>query len=320
MKDSSDSIPCDEGPAWADIEGKWYSLYGSFPREGVSIEWHDFATDRDLDWSLSFHDRSLEVCLNFLGEGAWQTDQQYVTLAPKQVALYTGGQSKWQAIRRAGTAHRFITLELAPEYLQRNLAHVMDGVREEVRRFMENPERAEPLLEIQPMGAGLLALRSQLLTPSVSQGALALWYSSKIMEIMAQLFYQEKKTEELFCDRNKRLNKDRVDQASYLLQRDLVNPPSLEMLAKEVNCSPFHLSRIFAQETGLTIPRYLRMLRIEKASELLRQGKGNVTEAAFAVGYSSLSAFNQAFVEITGCCPGLYPARQRPVLPRIKRR
>jgi AraC-like DNA-binding protein len=92
------------------------------------------------------------------------------------------------------------------------------------------------------------------------------------------------------------------------------------MLAKEVNCSPFHLSRIFAQETGLTIPRYLRMLRIEKASELLRQGKGNVTEAAFAVGYSSLSAFNQAFVEITGCCPGLYPARQRPVLPRIKRR
>ncbi len=57
----------------------------------------------------------------------------------------------------------------------------------------------------------------------------------------------------------------------------------------------------------MTIPQYLRKLRMERAAELLRGGKHNVTEAALEVGYSSLSHFSQAFCQIMGCCPGLYP-------------
>ena len=67
------------------------------------------------------------------------------------------------------------------------------------------------------------------------------------------------------------------------------------------------MSRIFAQETGASIPKFLRMKRIEKAAAFIRSGKMNVTEAAMAVGYSSLGAFTKAFVEQMGCCPGLYP-------------
>jgi AraC-like DNA-binding protein len=98
-----------------------------------------------------------------------------------------------------------------------------------------------------------------------------------------------------------------VTLARYLLERDPENPPSLEMLAQDVECSPFHLSRIFTEAHGMSIPRFVRTRRIEKAAELLRSGKMNLTEAAFAVGYASLSAFNRAFVEQMGCCPGLYP-------------
>ena len=47
----------------------------------------------------------------------------------------------------------------------------------------------------------------------------------------------------------------------------------------------------------------------ERAAELLKSGRCNVTEAAFEVGYSSLSHFSQAFHEMFGCCPGLYPLR-----------
>jgi AraC-like DNA-binding protein len=32
-----------------------------------------------------------------------------------------------------------------------------------------------------------------------------------------------------------------------------------------------------------------------------------VTEAAFAVGYSSLGHFSKSFCEVIGCCPTLYP-------------
>jgi AraC-like DNA-binding protein len=61
---------------------------------------------------------------------------------------------------------------------------------------------------------------------------------------------------------------------------------------------------------------------MEKAAELLRSGDYNVTEAAFEVGYSSLSHFSQAFHETFGCCPGLYPVAtltQKPALPKPRR-
>jgi AraC-like DNA-binding protein len=89
----------------------------------------------------------------------------------------------------------------------------------------------------------------------------------------------------------------------------LAEPPSLEEIGREVGCSPFHLSRTFSQETGMTIPQYLRKLRMERAAELLRSGSHNVTEAALEVGYSSLSHFSMAFCQTMGCCPGLYPLK-----------
>jgi AraC-like DNA-binding protein len=115
------------------------------------------------------------------------------------------------------------------------------------------------------------------------------------------------KDPELFCMRQKRVARDRVARTKELLARDLAQPPTLEMLGREVGCSPFYLSRSFSREVGLTIPQYLRKLRMERAAELLRMGRHNVTEAATEVGYSSLSHFSKAFCETIGCCPVLYP-------------
>jgi len=95
----------------------------------------------------------------------------------------------------------------------------------------------------------------------------------------------------------------------YLIERDLENPPTLEMLAGEVDCSPFYLSRLFAEEAGLSMPKYLRLKRVEKAADLMVARGANVTEAAMAVGYSSLSAFQKAFVEQYGSSPGVYLSR-----------
>jgi len=107
-----------------------------------------------------------------------------------------------------------------------------------------------------------------------------------------------------------------LERTKELLARDLANPPTLEMLGHEVGCSPFYLSRIFSREVGLTIPQYLRNLRMERAAELLRTGRYNVTEAATEVGYSSLSHFSKAFCETIGCCPVLYPAAKNVILDR----
>jgi AraC-like DNA-binding protein len=105
---------------------------------------------------------------------------------------------------------------------------------------------------------------------------------------------------------------ERVERVKHALARDLENPPSLSELGREVGCSPFYLSRIFSEHTGLKISRYLRNLRLERAAELLRSGRSNVTEAALAVGYSSLSHFSKAFAEMFGVCPVCSPSTEGP--------
>jgi len=166
-----------------------------------------------------------------------------------------------------------------------------------------------------PMTAEQHQVVSSLLKPPVSKPAQSLWYQSKALELMSHFLFAPKDPE-LFCMRQKRVARDRVERTKELLARDLANPPTLETLGREVGCSPFYLSRSFSREVGLTIPQYLRKLRMERAAELLRSGRYNVTEAATEVGYASLSHFSKAFCETIGCCPVLYPMAKNVLLDR----
>jgi AraC-like DNA-binding protein len=143
--------------------------------------------------------------------------------------------------------------------------------------------------------------------PPVAHAAQALWYEGKVLALLAEFCFRPSPEEEFFCDRQKRLARERVQKAIAVLRENPAEPPDLEGLGRRVGCSPFYLSRTFSAELGMTIPQYVRQLRMERAAELLRSGKFNVTEAALEVGYSSLSHFSQAFHETFGCCPGLYP-------------
>lgn len=296
-----------ETAAWKCIDGVWRKIHGGFPERGVSIEWHDFSNLEDFDWAESFHPQSLEICLNFSGQARLQQDKMVREITAEHIAVYTTGAQAIRARRFSGHLHRFFTIELSADFLRAQLDAVMAGVKPEIRRFLENPERTRSIVQISPMSAHLLNYRLHLLEPPVHQTAHDVWYQSKTTEILSHLFFQPEAPAELFCQRHQRLNRERCERVLFLLERDLENPPSLDMLAKEVQCSPFYLSRLFVQQTGTSIPRYLRIKRVEKAADLLRGGRMSVTEAAMTVGYSSLSSFNKAFVEHFGVCPGLYP-------------
>ena len=152
-------------------------------------------------------------------------------------------------------------------------------------------------------------LISQLLRPPSFQGARRLWYQGKVLQLMADFFFGRRGEDELFCDRQKRMVRERVDRVMAILRRDLAEPPQrLEKIGREAGCSPFYLSRTFSRETGMTIPQCLRKLRMERAAELLKSGKCNVTEAAMEVGYNSLSHFSQAFCPDDGLLPGTISA------------
>ena len=107
----------EEAAAWRDIVGTWKPLHGSIFGGGLSVEWHDFRLEKDIDWSRSFHKHSLEVCLNFSGSAMLDDGSGQQALGVNQMALYTTPGRRMQATRKAGSLHRFLTVELSPEFL-----------------------------------------------------------------------------------------------------------------------------------------------------------------------------------------------------------
>jgi AraC family carnitine catabolism transcriptional activator len=80
-------------------------------------------------------------------------------------------------------------------------------------------------------------------------------------------------------------DRDPVKRAIHLLRQRLDQALDLASLSREVGVAPHHLSRRVSAETGTTLQRHLRRLRIEHACEALDSGKLNVTEVALEVGY-----------------------------------
>jgi AraC-like DNA-binding protein len=301
--------------AWTKVGPGWQQLYGSFEEQGISIEWHDFKTSQPLDWAESFRPRSVEFCLNLDGRGAVGRGSATHDYGPSSSGYYALGDEPLRATRQAHDHHRFVTLEYSREHLQEQFA-ASEGDLTPAMRGVIFPRKEQSIVSApQPMTAEQRAIVASLAQPPVPKAARILWYQSKALELMAHFLF-EPKDPEFFCMRQKRVARDRVMRTKELLVRDLANPPTLEMLGQEVGCSPFYLSRIFSREVGLTIPQFLRNARMERAAELLRSGRYNVTEAATEVGYSSLSHFSKAFCETIGCCPVLYPAAKHIVLDR----
>jgi AraC family transcriptional regulator len=310
---SIDEAAAERG-GWRAVPKGWRQLYGDFDRLGVSLEWHDFRTERRLDWGLSFRPRSVEFCLNIQGRGAVGARSQ-ADYVPGSAGYYALTDEPLQASRHAGDHHQFVTLEFSREQLQKQLADCEADLDPQLRVAVFADKERSIVSTARPMSAEQHHVVASLAQPPVSKSAQSLWYQSKALELMAHFLFTPKDPE-LFCMRQKRVARDRVARTKDLLARNLTQPLTLEMLGREVGCSPFYLSRSFSREVGLTIPQYLRKLRMEKAAELLRSGRYNVTEAATEVGYASLSHFSKAFCETIGCCPVLYPMAKNVVLDR----
>jgi AraC family transcriptional regulator len=297
-----------EREVWKPFGQGWRKLHGGFREAGFSVEWHDFTSPEPLDWSKTFHPGSLEICLNVSGQADVRAAGETLDLGPLMAGFYAQNGSALTGCRRGGERHQFITVELSRPFLARHLASGEGGLHPSVSRFLARRGRAvtmvsEPIRLSHDQQQLVLSFRN----PPIFQAAQRLWFQAKVLEVVAAFLYQPLAGEELFCQRQHHLNRERVQKVLAILKENLAEPPELEELGRRVGCSHFYLSRIFTQEVGKTITVTLRDLRMERAANLLREGRLNVTQAALEVGYSSLSHFSSAFHEVIGCCPGLYP-------------
>lgn len=96
---------------------------------------------------------------------------------------------------------------------------------------------------------------------------------------------------------------EKMIQVKEFLELNLQNPPSIPELAHLVGMNETYLKIHFKAEFASTVYGFVKSRRIERAKQLLKEGKMNISEIAWEVGYKNPTHFSAAFKKDTGISP-----------------
>lgn len=111
---------------------------------------------------------------------------------------------------------------------------------------------------------------------------------------------------EEFLNRSMSESRDEVAAVKNYIYQHYKDDLNLEMLAEKVYLSSGYLSFIFKKETGMNLNRFIRVCRMEKAKELLRNTNMKVAQVSEQVGFANVSYFCRSFREYYGSSPESY--------------
>lgn len=97
-----------------------------------------------------------------------------------------------------------------------------------------------------------------------------------------------------------------LEAAVTYINEHFPEPISLKLLAEKVALSPFHFSRIFTKEIGMTPHQYIIATRLNFAKFLLKAGDTPIKKIAFSSGFASESNFCFTFKKWENITPSEY--------------
>ncbi len=92
----------------------------------------------------------------------------------------------------------------------------------------------------------------------------------------------------------------------FYLNENYKNDISLTDMSHEFGYTKEHLSRYFKSCFNIGINRYLTLIRLKNALELMHEGKHSVIYCAMESGFNSMRTFYRAFASELGCSPHEY--------------
>lgn len=96
---------------------------------------------------------------------------------------------------------------------------------------------------------------------------------------------------------------DRIAEAIAFIANGVDRQPGLDEVAAHVNLSPFHFQRVFCRWAGVSPKKFLQVLTVERAKQLLDQSRP-LLEVSHTLGLSSGSRLYDHFVQLEAMTPG----------------
>lgn len=107
-----------------------------------------------------------------------------------------------------------------------------------------------------------------------------------------------KSNDEILMERVMKVVNDHLDNSEL----------NVEMLAEQVGLSRVQLHRRLKELTGIPASEFIRNIRLKQAAILLKDKKMNISQVAYAVGFTNHTHFSTAFKKFYGVSPTDYIA------------
>ena len=192
-------------------------------------------------------------------------------------------------------SYRFITLSFEPSTFARHTFDLTEGAEVE---FILNFSKPDPL--IHSIG---VALKSEL---ECSRIGSRLYVDSLTAALMIHLLRHYSAQKLLSQIGVNALPKQKLRQVIDYIHDHLEQDLALVELAAIAQVSPIYFSHLFKQSTGLAPHQYVIQCRIERAKQLLRQGKLTIAEVAHSLGFTHQSHLSRHFKRLVGVTPKVF--------------
>ena len=173
--------------------------------------------------------------------------------------------------------------------------------------FLNNDNIENKLYKEKKIGPMIAVILNQMYQQSLNLSMYKLYLRGKVFELMSLYFNKDKEMDIEQCpflaDDN---NIKKIKKAKEIIISRMIEPPTLQELAKEVDISLKKLKQGFKQVYGASVFSFLIDYKMQVSKRLLSSGNYNVNEVALRVGYSTATHFINAFKKKFGTTPKKY--------------
>ena len=104
----------------------------------------------------------------------------------------------------------------------------------------------------------------------------------------------------------RRRQRELTEEAKEILATRFTERLPLDELAAELECSAYHLCRVFRKRTGISVHRYQNRLRVRVAQERIAQGERDLSRLAADLGFVDHAHLTRTFRRETGRTPSSF--------------
>jgi AraC-like DNA-binding protein len=239
-----------------------------------------------------------EISLVTEGEGDTMSESETVWRRAGDMLLLGPGVPHWGVI--CEFPHKFVTVYFLPWVLV-EMGPESDGMRI-LRRFTAKQTAAERLVHLPPRLRDEFAGRFDEIDHEFALSGFGreVRLRTLLMDLLVRLLRWEQALGRSIGGEKLEVDWEPILKALQYLRNNYAEPVYAQNLARAVGVSESRLKHLFHQALGISWVKYLQGYRIHRAAAMLSNAGHNVTEAAMAVGFDSLSHFNVTFRSFMG--------------------